>query len=179
MDASTDEGERKGREAFTCLTRSASHLRGPVGDEGAPGSLSITAATNEEAVRTDHRDCHPNPHIINHLRILTILLAGQVGGQPLLRIPSIATRNAIHRVNHRRKIIPHFQTTLGWAFRGLHGASSMKSSNWPLQLFRAYFNHTNIVREITSQPEIYFLPGLSCLAFFVDEKQSSTIVFKA
>jgi len=47
------------------------------------------AATNEEAVRTDHRDCHPNPHIIHHLRILTIPLAGQVGGQPLLRIPSL------------------------------------------------------------------------------------------
>jgi hypothetical protein len=70
------------------------------------------AATNEEAVCTDHRDCHPNPHIIHHLRILTIPLAGQVGGQPLLRIPSLATRNAIHRVNHRRKILPHFQTVL-------------------------------------------------------------------
>ena len=50
----------------------------------------ITATTNEEAVRTDHRDCHPNPHIIHHLRILPIPLASQVGGQPLLRIPSLA-----------------------------------------------------------------------------------------
>jgi len=39
----------------------------------------------------DHHNCHPNPHIIHHLRILTIPLAGQVGGQPLLRIPSLAT----------------------------------------------------------------------------------------
>jgi hypothetical protein len=52
----------------------------PVGDEGAPGLLLILVATNEEAVCTDHRDCHPYPHIIHHLKILTILLAGQVGG---------------------------------------------------------------------------------------------------
>ncbi len=74
--------------------------------------LSIMAATNEEVVCMDHRDCHPNPCIIHHLRILTIPLADQVGGQPLLCIPSLATRNAIHRVNHRRKILPHFQTVL-------------------------------------------------------------------
>jgi hypothetical protein len=60
----------------------------------------------------DHRDRHPNPHIIHHLRILTIPLAGQVVGQPLLRIPSLATRNAIRRVNHRCKVLPHFQTVL-------------------------------------------------------------------
>jgi hypothetical protein len=60
----------------------------------------------------DYRDCHPDLHIIHHLRILTIPLAGQVGGQPLLRIPSLSTRNAIHRVNHRCKILPHFQTVL-------------------------------------------------------------------
>ncbi len=64
--------------------RSTSHLRRP----RRSGLLSITAATNEEAVRMDHRNCHPNPHIIHHLRILTIPLAGQVGGQPLLHIPS-------------------------------------------------------------------------------------------
>jgi hypothetical protein len=67
---------------------------------------------NEEAVRTDHRVCHPDPHIIHHLRILTIPLAVQVGGQPLLRIPSLATGNVIHRVNQRHKILPHFQTVL-------------------------------------------------------------------
>jgi len=46
------------------------------------------------------------------MRILTIPLAGQVGGQPLLSIPNLATRNAIHRVSHRRKILPHFQAFL-------------------------------------------------------------------
>jgi len=41
-----------------------------------------------------------------------IPLAGQVGGQLLLRIPSLTARNAVHRVNHRHKILPHFQTVL-------------------------------------------------------------------
>jgi hypothetical protein len=57
--------------------------------------LLVPAATDEEAVCTYHRDSHPNPHIIHHLGELTIPLAGQVGGQPLLHIPSLATSNAI------------------------------------------------------------------------------------
>ena len=82
----------------------------PVGDEGAAGLLSIPAATNEEAVCTNHRNCHPDPHIKHHLRILMIPLAGQVDSQALLGILSLTTGNAIHRVNHRCKVIPHFQT---------------------------------------------------------------------
>jgi hypothetical protein len=60
----------------------------------------------------DHSDCHPNPHIEHHLRILTIPLAGQVGCQPLLCITSLMPCNAVHRVNHRCKVLPRFLTVL-------------------------------------------------------------------
>ena len=41
-----------------------------------------------------------------------IPLAGQVGGQPLLGMMGLASHNAVHRVNHRCEVLPHFQTVL-------------------------------------------------------------------
>ena len=59
-----------------------------------------------------HRDSHPNPHIIHYLQILTFLLACQLSGKPLLRVPSLLSRNPIHRVDHWCQILLHFQTVL-------------------------------------------------------------------
>ena len=84
----------------------------PVRDEGAVGLLLIPAAMNEEAVCTNYRICHPDPHIKHHLRILMISLAGQADSQALLGILSLTTRNAIHRVSHRCKVLLYFQTIL-------------------------------------------------------------------
>ena len=76
------------------------------------GSLLIPAATNKEAVSLHNRDSHPNPHIIHHLQILTVPLACQLSGKPLLRIPSLSSRGPIHRVDHWCKILLHFETVL-------------------------------------------------------------------
>ena len=72
----------------------------------------IPAATNKEAVCSHHRDSHPKPHIIHHLQILTVPLACQLSGKPLLCVPSLSSRDPIHRVDHWCKILPHFQTVL-------------------------------------------------------------------
>ncbi len=74
--------------------------------------LSIPAATYMEAVCLHHHDSYPNPHKIHHSGILTVLLACQLSGKPLLCVLSLLSRDPIHRVDHWCKILPHFQAVL-------------------------------------------------------------------
>ena len=81
-----------------------------IGNLGATGLLSIPATMDEKSVCSYNSKRNYHPGVEDHLGTPAVPLLGKVRCQMCIHMPRLPTCDAIHRVDHGRKIMTLFIT---------------------------------------------------------------------